>query len=72
MKNNGIRTMEQLISIPRAARLLDVSERTIKRYIKQSDIPVFIVGKRQRIAEADLEKLVMKVDSLDNLIHHEF
>jgi excisionase family DNA binding protein len=72
MQKNGIRTIEQLISIPRAAKRLDVSERTVKRYIRLAEVPVYIVGKRQRIAEADLEKLVMKVDSLDNLIHHEF
>lgn len=72
MKKNGIRTVEQLISISRAAKLLDVSERTIKRYIREAEIGVYVVGKRQRIAEVDLQKLVVKVDSLDNLIHHEF
>lgn len=72
MKKNGIRTVEQLISISRAAKLLDVSERTIKRYIREAEIGIYVVGKRQRIAEVDLQKLVVKVDSLDNLIHHEF
>ncbi len=72
MKKNGIRSIEQLISIPRAARLLDISERTAKRYIHDAEIVVYVVGKRQRIAEADLEKLVSKVDCLDNLIHQEF
>ena len=72
MNKNGIRKVEQLISIPRAAKRLDISDRTMKRYIREAEIGVYVVGKRQRIAEADLEKLVVKVDSLDNLIHHEF
>ncbi len=72
MKENGIRTTGQLISIPRAARLLDISERTIKRYIKETDIIIYVVGKRKRIAEADINKLVNKQESLDDLENHEF
>ncbi len=72
MKENGIRTTGRLISIPRAARLLDISERTIKRYIKETDIIIYVVGKRKRIAEADINKLVNKQESLDDLENHEF
>ena len=50
--------MEQLYSLQSAAEKLDVSVRTVRRLIKEHDVVVKRVGKRIRIPETELQKLV--------------
>lgn len=46
--------MEQLISLPHAAKRLDISVKTLRRLIHQYDVEILRVGKRIRIRETDL------------------
>ena len=44
-----------LVSIPRAARLIDLSETTVERMVADGHLPVVRVGARVLIRRADLE-----------------
>ena len=44
-----------LVSIPRAARLIDLSESTVERMVADGHLPVVRVGARVLIRRADLE-----------------
>ncbi len=52
--------MEQMYSLQTAARLLDVSVKTVRRLIHQFNIPTYKVGSRIRIKKSDLDKLIIK------------
>ena len=72
MREHGIRTVEQLISLPSAASRLDVSVRTVKRLIRARGIETFTVGKRIRIREQDLVILAPSSMSVDDMINVNF
>lgn len=44
-----------MVSIPRAARLIDLSESTVERMVADGHLPVVRVGSRVLIRRADLE-----------------
>lgn len=46
------------INLIEAAERLDVSETTIRRYVKAGKIPAFQLDRIYRIVEADLEKFI--------------
>ena len=56
--------MEQLYSLQSAAEKLDVSVRTVRRLIKEHDVVVKRVGKRIRIPETELQKVVQDIPSI--------
>ena len=58
--------MEQMYSIQSAAKLLDMSEKTLKRRLYEGNTPVYMVGPSKRIKVSDLENLVTKVRSLED------
>ena len=58
--------MEQLYSYSTAAKLLDISVRTLKRHLEEKKLPVVYFGTRARIQESVLEKLVVVVKPLDH------
>ena len=53
--------MEQLYSYNNAAKVLDISVRTLKRLLEENRLPVAYVGKRVRIQASVLDKLVVTV-----------
>jgi len=57
--------MEQLYSYNTAAKLLDVSVRTLKRHLEEKNLPVVYFGNRARIQESVLRKLIVKVGPLE-------
>jgi len=46
------------IKLEEAAERLDVSETTVRRYVKAGKIPAFRFDRIYRIIEADLEKFI--------------
>ena len=58
--------VEQMFSLDSAAELLDVSTKTIRRLIREKDIPTYRVGKNLRITQRDLSMLVEKQLTLDD------
>ena len=68
MEKSGIRTVEQLISLPKAARRLDISVRTIKRLILIRGIETFMVGKRIRIREDDLQIIARRSVNVEDML----
>ena len=58
--------MEQLYSYKRAAKLLDISERTLRRLLKENKLPVAYVGGSVRIQESVLDKIIVTVKPLEN------
>ncbi len=55
-------TTRQRLTLTAAAEYLDVSERTLRRYIAEGRLPAYRLGKRQiRIEVADLDKLVQPI-----------
>jgi excisionase family DNA binding protein len=64
--------MEQLISLPKAAKRLDISVRTIKRIIHNKGIETYCVGKRIRIRESDLKYLAPLTIQIDDLLNLKF
>ena len=57
--------MEQLYSYNTASQLLDISVRTLKRLLEEYDLPIAYVGKRVRIQESVLNKIVVVVKPLE-------
>lgn len=49
---------ERLLTIPEAAELLRVSEKTIRRWISRADLPAAKLGMQWRIRPRDLEHFV--------------
>ena len=58
--------MEQLYSYNTAAKLLDISVRTLKRHLEEKNLPVVYFGNRARIQESVLRKLIVKVEPLED------
>ncbi len=54
--------MEQLYSYESAAKLLDISVRQLKRLMEEYNLPLVRVGKRIRISESTLKKLVVTIE----------
>lgn len=54
--------MEQLYSYESAAKLLDISVRQLKRLLEEYNLPLAQVGKRVRITESTLKKLVVMIE----------
>lgn len=52
--------MEKIYTVEQAAKALQVSVVTIRRYIKAGKIPASKLGKDYRIQETDLTKLLQK------------
>lgn len=46
------------INLIKAAERLDVSETTVRRYVKAGKIPAFQLDRIYRIVESDLEKFI--------------
>jgi excisionase family DNA binding protein len=54
--------MEQYLTIKQAARLVQCSERTIRRWIDDGKLPAVRVGKKfVRVSEADLQKIMQPI-----------
>lgn len=58
--------MEQLYSYKRAAKLLDISERTLRRLLKENNLSVAYVGRSVRILESSVKKLIVTVKPLED------
>lgn len=58
--------MEQLYSYTSAAKLLDISVRTLKRHLEEKNLPIVYFGNRVRIQESVLRKLIVKVEPLED------
>lgn len=50
--------MDQLVSVKRAATLLECSEAAIRKWIYQGRLPVIKVGRLTRVRQRDLEAVV--------------
>lgn len=65
--------MDRFLSVPSAAKILDLSEQAIRGMIKRREIKFYKVGSRVRIAYSDLKKILIthpaksevSLDSLD-------
>ncbi|MBU1066002.1 helix-turn-helix domain-containing protein [bacterium] len=57
--------MEQMYSLQTAAKLLDISVKTVRRLVHKHGIKTYRVGTGIRISQADLEKLVQPVKSIN-------
>ncbi|RME59061.1 DNA-binding protein [Candidatus Parcubacteria bacterium] len=53
-------TSSAYITIPEAADLLRVSQRTVYRWIKEGKLPCFHIGNVTRIAQQDLFAFIQK------------
>ncbi|MBT4034825.1 MAG: helix-turn-helix domain-containing protein [Candidatus Marinimicrobia bacterium] len=58
--------MEQMYSLKSAAKLLDISVKTLRRLLGDSNIQIFRVGQSIRLKESDLKQLVNVERSLDD------
>ena len=58
--------VEQMFSLDSAAELLDVSTKTLRRLIRDKDIPTYRVGKNLRITQRDLSDLIKPKLTLDD------
>jgi excisionase family DNA binding protein len=50
--------VEQMFSLDSAAKLLDISTKTLRRLIREKDISTYRVGKNLRITQRDLSILI--------------
>ena len=58
MAKPQVRSPEPLLDIPAVADICDVSEKTIRRWIKALDLPAARLGNQWRIRPRDLEDFV--------------
>jgi excisionase family DNA binding protein len=58
--------VEQMFSLNTAAELLDISTKTLRRLIREKQIPTYRVGKNLRVAQRDLSVLVKPQSTLDD------
>ena len=58
MTKTQIRLPEPLLGIPAVAGICDVSEKTIRRWIKARDLPAARLGGQWRIRPRDLDDFV--------------
>ena len=50
--------MERFYSLKRAAEMLDISIRTMRRIVKNERIEVYKVGRRIRLSESQLKSMI--------------
>ena len=58
--------VESLLSLASAAELLDVSIKTLRKLIREKDIPVYLVGASIRVKHKDLSLLITPQISIDD------
>jgi excisionase family DNA binding protein len=58
--------VEQLLSLTSAAELLDISTKTLRKLIRDKQIPTFRVGSNLRITQRDLSILIEPQLTLDD------
>jgi excisionase family DNA binding protein len=58
MTNRQARALEPLLDIPAVADICQMSEKTIRRWIKTGDLPAARLGNQWRIRPRDLEDFV--------------
>lgn len=56
--------MEQLYSYKRAAELLDISVRTLKRLVYKNNLQIFYVSRSARLLKREVESLVRPVKQI--------
>ena len=65
--------MEKYYSLKEAAKMLDISARTIRRIIDREDIKAHMIGKRIRFTESQIKSMIKKWSStriiVDELLH---
>ena len=54
--------MADYLKIPELARRLDVSEKTVRRYVKAGALPSTFIGGAYRVTEEDLEEFVHRAE----------
>ncbi len=54
--------MAEYLKIPEVARRLDVSEKTVRRYIKSGALPSTFIGGAYRVTEEDLEGYIRRAE----------
>ena len=58
--------VEQLFSLNSAAEMLDISTKTLRRLLRENQVPTYRVGSNLRIKQRDLSMLVEKQLTLDD------
>ena len=58
--------VEQLFSLTRAAELLDISIKTLRKLLREKNIPTYRVGSNLRITQRDISILVEPQLTLDD------
>jgi excisionase family DNA binding protein len=58
--------IEQMFSLDSAAELLDISTKTLRRLLREKNIPTYRVGSNIRITQRDLSIIVEPQLSLDD------
>jgi len=53
-------TLPRLLSIETVAETLDVSTKTVRRWISQGELPVHRLGRQLRISEGDLAVFIAR------------
>jgi len=56
--------MEQLYTYKEVAKMLKVSERSVKRQLDEKNLPVVLVGRLVRIEASVVIKLLTRVESI--------
>jgi len=60
--------MERLYSLNTAAKMLDISTRTLRRIIENEDIMVYQVGKRLRLSESQVKSMIKPQKSAKTVV----
>jgi excisionase family DNA binding protein len=55
-----VAALPRLLSIAKVSTQLDVSKKTVRRWIERGDLPVHRLGRQLRISETDLAAFVAK------------
>ena len=58
MSNSILKTQERLFTIPEVGAVLQVSEKTVRRWIASGELPAAKLGSQWRIRPRDLEDFV--------------
>lgn len=58
MKQTAKAKLEQLLTITDVAEVLQVSTKTVRRWIANGDLPAHRLGRQWRIAPAELERFL--------------
>ncbi len=58
--------VEQMFCLSNAAELLDISTKTLRKLIRENDIPTYRVGNNLRITQRDLSVLIKPQLTLDD------